>query len=173
MNSIKQFEGGRFSKESYIENDLFGKQALVAYLSSKGHIIKPESFIENYGIDIVTEYKGIKYNFEVEMKGTYFTNEFNFPFETVSFLGRKAKWKDTEYTYCIICGPSKAAIFCNSNVIFNDDYREIINIETSRRHGSDLFYRVPKKLCTFRTPKEFFKSNYKEVWEDLKKINVS
>lgn len=162
------YEARKFVAESYADNDLIGKQLLIAYLVSKGHIIKEETFDEDYGIDIVTEHNGQRYLFEVEMKDKYdFTDEETFPFETVSFLGRKEKWKNRKYFYCIISTKTKAAIFCDSDTIFNEEYKQVIHIETYNRQGLDSFYRVPKDLCQFREPKDFYKKNYKEVWGDL------
>lgn len=163
------YEARKFVRESYEDNDLLGKQLLVAYLHSKGHTIKPETFTEDYGVDILTELNGVDYRFEVEMKDKYnFTSDKNFPFETVSFLGRKEKWKHQEYEYCIIGKETKAAIFCNSKVIFNDEYKRVIEIDTIHRKGDDLFYRVPVELCSFRTPEIFFQKNYKEIWKSVK-----
>jgi hypothetical protein len=163
------YEARKFVRESYEDNDLLGKQLLVAYLYTKGHTIKPETFTEDYGVDILTELNGVDYRFEVEMKDKYnFTSANNFPFETVSFLGRKEKWKNQEYEYCIIGKETKAAIFCNSKVIFNDEYKKVISIDTIHRKGDDLFYRVPVELCSFRTPEIFFQKNHKEIWKSIK-----
>jgi hypothetical protein len=168
------YEARKFVKESYEQNDLLGKKLLVAYLHDKGHTIKPETFDEDFGVDILTELNGKEYKFEVEMKDRYhFTSELDFPFETVSFLGRKEKWKDENFEYCIIGKDTKAAIFCNSNVIYNKDYRQVIGIDTSHRYGNDMFYRVPLELCSFRTPQIFFKKNYEEIWDLVKnKLNL-
>lgn len=164
------YEARKFVAESYEENDLIGKQLLVAYLISKGHKIKKGTFEEDFGVDIVTDYNGKEFLFEVEMKDKYdFTDLDSFPFETVSFLGRKEKWKNRKYYYCIIGTKTNAAIFCHSDVIFNEEYQQVINIDTYNRKGLDLFYRVPKELCEFRQPKDFYKPNYKDVWSELKK----
>ena len=163
------YEARKFVAESYADNDLIGKQLLDAYLVSKGHKIKEGTFKEDFGVDIVTEYGGKEYLFEVEMKDKYdFVDSESFPFETVSFLGRKEKWKDKKYYYCIIGNKTKAAIFCHSDTIFNEEYQQVINIDTYNRQGLDLFYRVPKDLCEFRLPKDFYKANYKDIWSGLK-----
>ena len=64
---------------------------------------------------------------------------------------------------------TKAAIFCNSSVIYNKDYRQVIGIDTVHRYGNDMFYRVPLELCTFRTPDIFFKKDYENIWNEIKK----
>jgi hypothetical protein len=162
------YEARKFVQESYNQNNLLAKQILVAYLVSKNHIIKPDSFKENYGVDIVTEWKGEEYLFEVEMKQGYnFVDKKTFPFKTVSFCGRKEKWKNLNYEYCIINKNNYAAIFCNSSSIFKDEYKENLYINTEHRQGQDMFYRVPVDLCSFRTPEEFFKDNYLEIWDGL------
>jgi hypothetical protein len=158
----------KFVRESYEKNDLIGKQLLIAYLITKGHTIKKETFQEDYGVDIVTEYQNQTYMFEVEMKDKYnFVDKNTFPFDTVSFLGRKEKWKKNGYFYCIISTKTNAAIFCHSDVIFDETYKQTIYIETIDRNGLDSFYRVPKDICEFRTPETFYKKNYKEVWDNL------
>lgn len=167
MDSNK-YTAGKFVKESYDSYDLIGKQLLVAYLVKRGHIIKPETFDEDYGVDILTEFKGKEFKFEVEFKRYSFNDKESFPFDTVSFLGRKEKWKKHKYIYCIISEQTKAAVFCESDIIFNDEYRQVINIDIESRSGFDLFYRVPKELCTFRTPKEFYNPTYKNIWQKLK-----
>ena len=79
----------------------------------------------------------------------------DFQFESVSFLGRKSKWQGTPFWYVIICKENCSAIFCRSNIIFNEEYKQIINIYTSQRKGVDNFYRVPKDLCIFVPSEEF------------------
>ena len=162
------YKARKFVQESYNENNLLAKQILVAYLSNKNHVIKPETFEENYGVDIVTEWNGKQYLFEVEMKHGYdFTSKENFPFKTVSFCGRKDKWKKLNYEYCIINKNNYAAIFCNSENIFKEEYREKLYINTEHRQGEDMFYRVPLDFCIFRSPEQFFKENYIENWNKL------
>lgn len=160
----------KFNKESYEENDLIGKQLLLAYLYHKGHIILPETFQEDYGVDIHTELEGEEYWFEVEMKDGYnFTDGDSFPFDTVSFLGRKSKWKDKNFYYCIISKSTRAAIFSHSSLIYEEKYRTKLNINTNRRKGPDVFYRIPKDLCLFKSPQEFYREDYMDVWNKLTK----
>lgn len=162
------FTAGKFVKESYDQNNLIGKQLLVAYLFKNGYNILPETFSENYGVDIVAEKNGKKIRFEVEMKGKYNFHDMNtFPFDTVSFLARKEKWKNDGFVYCIINKSNYCAISCHSDIIFNADYLEKISVDTSHRRGNDMCYRVPKELCKFRSPKDFYISNYERIWEHL------
>lgn len=144
----------KFSQESYNKNDAIGKELLLAFLRSKGH--KSSENRDIYGIDIITEKDGKIYYWEVEMKSKRpWTCKEDFPFDSVSFLQRKEKWKDTPFWYVIICKETKAAIICSSNIIFNKNYKEKLYIKTQDRKGFDNFYRVPKDLCIFVPSKEF------------------
>jgi hypothetical protein len=159
---------GRFNQKSYEENDLLGKQLLLAYLYKRGHTILPQTFQEDYGVDIHTELEGKEYWFEVEMKDGYtFTDGRTFPYPTVSFLGRKSKWKGKKFYYCIISKTNYAAIISHSTLIYQPEYRTRIEINTTRRSGYDTFYRVPKKYCSFKSPEEFYNKDYAEVWNQL------
>lgn len=144
----------RFNKKSFEENDAIGKELLMAFLRSVGHNISENCDI--YGIDFFSEHNGIKYYWEVEMKSRRpWTTKEDFPFPTVSFLSRKGKWKETPFWYVIICKETKAAIFCKSEIIFKENYKEKLYIKTEDRKGIDNFYRVPKELCIFVPPNKF------------------
>ena len=144
----------KFNQESFNQNDAIGKELLMAFLRSKGH--KPSENSDKYGIDIITEKDGKQYYWEVEMKSKRpWTCKEDFPFASVSFLHRKAKWKDTPFWYVIICKETNAAIICHSSNIFLERYKEKVRIFTENRKGLDNFYRVPKDLCIFVPTKEF------------------
>lgn len=146
----------RFNQKSFDDNDAIGKELLMAFLRSVGHEISENCDI--YGIDFFSEFKGKKYYWEVEMKSRRpWTTREDFPFESVSFLQRKEKWKETPFWYVIICKETNAAIFCKSSIIFNEKYKEKVRIFTQDRKGIDNFYRVPKELCIFVPPNEFKK----------------
>jgi hypothetical protein len=83
------------------------------------------------------------------------TSREDFPFPSVSFLSRKEKWKEHHFWYVIICKETKAAIFCNSDIIFKENYKQKLYIKTNDRTGLDNFYRVPKQLCIFVPLEEF------------------
>ena len=142
------YNARKFVKESYDENDSFGKEIMIEVLKARGYNVleKPEDF----GIDLVAERSGVVEFFEVEVKHNYpWTSREDFPFDTVSFLGRKKKWEEDNFWYCIICAETKAIIIANSKGIYKDEYAEIRNISTSQRNGKDKFYRVPKDKCWF------------------------
>ena len=83
-------KAGVFRKDSYDENDKFAINRIQKYLSKKNFIIE-EKKQENFDIDIVAYRNGLKYRIEAEVKNTFFTDLDSFPFNTVSFLGRKKK----------------------------------------------------------------------------------
>lgn len=144
----------KFNQESFDENDGIGRQLLTAFLESKCHNVSNNC--DKYGIDLVSEKDGIEYKWEVEMKAKRpWTCREDFAFETVSFLNRKAKWKEDTFWYVIICTETQAALMCRSDIIFDEKYKEKIYINTAQRKGTDEFYRVPKELCIFVPKQEF------------------
>jgi hypothetical protein len=144
----------KFNQESFDENDGIGRQLLTAFLRKKCHNVSNNG--DKYGIDLVSEKDGLDYKWEVEMKSKRpWTCREDFPFKTVSFLKRKAKWKEDTFWYVIICKETNAALFCRSDIIFNEKYKEKLYINTGQRKGTDEFYRVPKELCIFVENKEF------------------
>jgi len=144
----------KFNQESFDENDGIGRQLLTAFLESKCHNVSNNC--DKYGIDLVSEKDGIEYKWEVEMKAKRpWTCREDFAFETVSFLNRKAKWKEDTFGYVIICTETQAALMCRSDIIFDEKYKEKIYINTAQRKGTDKFYRVPKELCIFVPKQEF------------------
>jgi hypothetical protein len=160
---------GKFVRESYERNDLLGRQLLIAFLHKQGHEILPISFEETKGIDIYTRIDGREYHYEAEMKHNYAWTDMNsFRFDTVSFLERKMKWASKNFWYVIICGETKAAIFAQSNKIYQPQYKQSIYVNTSERQGRDGTYRPPKEICKFLTPQEFFDEDYVKVYDKLK-----
>jgi len=144
----------KFNQQSFDENDGIGRQLLTAFLEKKCHNVSNNS--DKYGIDLVSEKDGVEYKWEVEMKSRRpWTCMDDFAFKTVSFLNRKAKWKDNQFWYVIICAETRAALLCRSDVIFDEKYKEKLYINTAQRKGTDEFYRVPKELCIFVPANEF------------------
>jgi hypothetical protein len=142
----------KFNQESFNENDEEAKRLLIAFLKSKGHNISNNC--DKYGIDLFSERDGIEYNWEVEMKVKRpWTSKDTFQFDSVSFLDRKKKWDN--FWYVVICKETKAAIICHSSVIFHNDYKQKVYINTAQRKGTDYFFRVPKEKCIFVPPEEF------------------
>ena len=139
----------KFNQDSYDKNDYFAREKFSEFIIRKGHlIIKNE---EDYNHDLQTVKNNKKYLFELEVKSKYvFTDRDSFPFQTVSFLGRKKRLHDfMPFYYVIICRETEWALVCHSENIFIDDYVENIEINTLHRIGNDELYRVPKNKCLF------------------------
>lgn len=136
-----------FLQESYDKNNDWAISKVIYYLEKNGYHVIPK--VEDYSIDIEAVKNGKKEYFECEVKTGYqFTSKEDFRFSTVSFLGRKRKWADIGFWYIIICRETQAFVKCHSDVIFQDKYRQTIELKNSwSRGGHDTFYRVPKDLC--------------------------
>lgn len=143
----------KFVQTLFDKSDNQGKELLKAFLRKKDHHIQENE--DKYGIDLFSEKDGKVYRWEVEMKSLRpWTNMEDFNFDTVSFLQRKEKWKDEQFWYVIICTETKAILMCDSNIIFQEKYKQILRINTQYRKRTDVFYRVPKELCIFVPPEE-------------------
>ena len=137
----------KFVPESYKENNDWAVERVQNYLRNIGYQI----FIKNkedYKIDIKAKRNSRIVYFEVEVKTGYpFTGMEDFPFPTVSFLARKKKWADIGFYYVIISKETTAITMSHSDIIYRDEYKEKFHVDTPRRYGSDVFYRVPKHKC--------------------------
>jgi hypothetical protein len=144
------YGAGKFSQESYDKNDELAKEIFIKYITTiKEHkIINSE---ENYDHDVITEKDGKTFYFELEMKRNYpWTSRDDFKFDSVSFLGRKLRLHNKhKFKYIIICAETLCAVGCDSNIIYNDNYKQNININKYDRKGFDTLYRVPSDLCKF------------------------
>ena len=143
------YQARKFSKESYDQYDSMIKNIVVDYIECKGGVI--DKIEEDYSFDIEAYYNNKKYYFEVEAKSKYrFTDADSFPFNTVSFTGRKLRLhKIRPFWYLIVNHLDLVAIVCYSSEIYKDEYRESLNISSAHRNGLDEFYRVPKENCKF------------------------
>mgnify|MGYP003659020433 FL=1 len=144
-----KFEARKFSQGSYDHSDKYAKDLFIKFIKRKGHkIINSE---ENYDHDVITNKDNITYYFELETKSNYpFTIKETFPFNSVSFLGRKKRLHiKNKFHYIIICRETEWAITCNSENIYKDKYIENLKINTDNRNGQDQMFRVPKEKCIF------------------------
>lgn len=143
------FEARKFSQSSYDLYDQSTKDIWISFIKKHGFSITKDE--EDYMVDIEAEKDGLVYYFEIESKHGYrFYDEQSFPFDTVSFAGRKKRLCDYfPFWYIIINPETMTAISCHSNVIFNEEYTESLNINSRDRSGMDEFYRVPKQKCKF------------------------
>ena len=150
---MSKYAARKFVQESYDTNDAYGKAIVIAWLKTQdwvADIIEEEDF----GVDIeVVDHQGRSTFIEAEVKGNYpWTNKESFPFDTVSFLGRKKKWEGKGFYYALVCAETQAMCIAHSSQIFKEEFREVRRINTGHRQGLDAFYRVPKDLCRWITP---------------------
>lgn len=135
-----------FSPTSYKENDAYGKEKFINFITKRGHTVVRDT--ENYGIDLVTEKDGVKHYFELEVSSLQFTSREDFPYENVSYLGRKKKYtKEAVFNYVIISRTGTATT-CNSSEIFKDDQKKVTYCGKGR-DGFDELYYVNKNNVKF------------------------
>ena len=141
----------KFNQHSYDICDAPAKEIISSFLKKRGFDII--STKEDYGVDITCSKDGKIFLVEVETKNsTEFTGEYDFPFDTVSFSGRKIRLhKQEPFWYVLVNLNTRASIFCHSKQIYKKQYLEEIYILTDKRKGMDAFYRVPKEFCYFIT----------------------
>ena len=151
MDIIKELSARRFSQSSYDENDSWAKEHFLKYITEeRGHTVLNSE--ENMSHDVVTEKDGETFYFELEVKGKRykFTGEHDFPFPTVSFLGRKKRLHEIQpFHYIIVSKTTGYAVHALSEDIYKDEYREEKYINVDDREGDDVLYRVPKRHCVF------------------------
>tara|TARA_R110002020_G_scaffold306030_1_gene521997 strand:- start:56 stop:520 length:465 start_codon:yes stop_codon:yes gene_type:complete len=149
MGLSNKYGARKFNQGSYNHSDKYAKDLFIKYILNKGHKIYDSE--ENYNHDIITIKNNNKYYFELETKSNYpFTTYDTFPFNSVSFLGRKERLhKIQEFHYIIICRETEWAVCCNSKKIFKKQYLENLDINTLNRKGKDQMFRVPKYKCNF------------------------
>jgi hypothetical protein len=137
-----------FNQASYDENDAKAKAIFSTYIKSKGHIISSNE--ENYGIDIITSKNKKEFKFELEISSINFTNENDFPYDNIHFLGRKKKMMDRQgnYFYIIISTNLEYAVMAQAKYIFKQE-NYITKYAGNGRDGVDEFYQLPKNQVKF------------------------
>ena len=151
---MSKFGARKFNQDSYDTNDAYGKAIVTDWLKGQ-EWVKEIIDEEDFGIDLeVVDHKGRSHFFEAEVKGNYpWSSRESFPFKTVSFLGRKKKWEGRGFYYVLVCAETQALCIAHSSEIFKEDFREVRRINSGHRNGLDAFYRVPKDLCRWISPK--------------------
>ena len=133
-----------FDWEQYNKWDAWGKDIIIDWLSSKGHTMVHNP--DKYGIDLYSDYKGKLHLWEVEVSTTHvWTCEDDYKPKAVSFLGRKKKWAEWPFYYCIICSATESIVVCSSSVIYKPEYKQERYVIS--RDCVETFYHVPKELC--------------------------
>lgn len=154
---MSKYPGRKFSKKDYDKNNDWGMAVLKDVLVARGYEIVGKDQ-EDYDIDIVAVRNGQAEFFEVEVKHNYpWTDRSDFKFDTVSFLGRKRKWNDLNFWYCVICAETESIIFAQSSAIFKEENRTIKTVSSENRSGIDEFYMLPKEKCFFVSKQQLLK----------------
>lgn len=149
MEKTKYKQSRRFDKESYDKYDDLPKKLVSDFLIGRGHTII--SSVEDYNHDLITERNGKRFYFELEVKVGYpFTSAADYKFDTVSFLGRKIRLHNlNSFYYLIMSYETRCIAYCDSTIIFNEEYSQEVSVNGNNRSGIDKLYRVPKNLCGF------------------------
>ena len=141
-----------FCEKQYSEHDVLGKRKFQSFCEKQGFEYNIPN--ENKGIDATMIINGIEYKCEIEVKKSRWKSKKDFPFHTVSFLGRKKRLHDKgPFYYFIFSYYENAALCCNSINIYKDEY--ITNKFADRKNGNadiDEYYHVPKSRVYFFTP---------------------
>jgi len=139
-----------FSQKLYDEFDEPCKDLFTKWLLGRGYTVTRHE--ENYLADIEAVNADGEFKFfEVEHKDILFTSAEDFPYPTVSFLGRKKKYGDFWYVImshlCVTPHTVSPIVMCHSSIIYRPEFLETLRMNTEHRHGDEGFYRVPKHLC--------------------------
>ena len=85
-----KYTARKFQQNQYDKCDSISRKVFVEFIENRGHTIVSKE--EDYNHDIVTEKDGVHHYFELETKRGYpFRGRKSFPFQSVSFLGRKKR----------------------------------------------------------------------------------
>jgi hypothetical protein len=144
-------KAGKFRQDDYNKYNDISIKKVSEFLIKKGFSVPYKD--EDYDIDIIAYKNNIKYRIEVEVRTKLnWTSEKDYPYSTVSFLGRKEKYsKSNVFWYFLVSNDINNFLFCRSDYIFNKKYQVSIQVNTSKRYGADIAYHIPKKLCNFRS----------------------
>lgn len=142
---------GEFRQDDYNKYNDVSIKKVCDYLIKKDFSVPDKD--EDYDIDIIAYKNNIEYRIEVEVRTKLnWTSEKDYPFDTVSFLGRKEKYsKPNMFWYFLVSNDINNFLFCRSDYIFNKQYQVKKQVDTNKRYGIDIAYHVPKQLCKFRT----------------------
>lgn len=143
------YQPRKFVQEDYDKFDSSAKSIMIDHLLLKGYEIVRSD--EDYHHDIVASKDGSKFYFELEVKvGRPFTSVDDFPFDTVSFTGRKIRLHRIKpFFYVIFSLETNSYLYCHSSVIYDEKYAVNVNIDSKNRKGLDIMYRIPKHFCKF------------------------
>ena len=149
-------KAGDFRKDDYKHYNEYAINLIAKYLSKRGFTVLNKE--EDYGVDILAYKNGEEYRIEAEVKRSYYRHfDFNdnYPYKTVSFLGRKKRLANKgKFWYFVVCEHTEYCVICDSDTIYNEEYKLMVDVDNDKRFGTDEFYRVPRELCAFRNLNE-------------------
>lgn len=151
---MQRTKAGVFRPEDYKEFNSYAIDKITQFLNRRGFYVPAKK--EDYTIDIHAWKNNKLYRIEAEVRSDLnFTTRETFPFNTVSFLARKKKYNlVSSFWYFLVCKQTEYCVFCNSDTIFKEQYKQVLNVNNIKRFGRDEFYRVPRGLCQFRNLNE-------------------
>lgn len=144
-------KAGKFRQDDYDKFNDISIKKVCNYLIKKGFSVPDKE--EDYNIDIIAYKNNVQYRIEVEVRTKLnWNSEKDFPYSTVSFLGRKEKYsKSNIFWYFLVSNDINNFLFCRSDYIFQEQFKVCIQVNTDKRYGIDIAYHVPKQLCNFRS----------------------
>lgn len=144
-------KAGKFRQDDYDKFNDTSIKKVCDYLIEKGFSVPDKE--EDYDIDIIAYKNNVQYRIEVEVRTKLnWNSEKDFPYSTVSFLGRKEKYsKSNIFWYFLVSNDINNFLFCRSDYIFQEQFKVCIQVDTDKRYGIDIAYHVPKQLCNFRS----------------------
>jgi len=144
-------KAGKFRQDDYDKFNDISIKKVCDYLIEKGFSVPDKE--EDYDIDIIAYKNNEQYRIEVEVRTKLnWNSEKDFPYSTVSFLGRKEKYsKSNIFWYFLVSNDINNFLFCRSDYIFQEQFKVCIQVDTDKRYGIDIAYHVPKQLCNFRS----------------------
>ncbi len=144
-------KAGKFRQDDYDKFNDISIKKVCDYLIEKGFSVPDKE--EDYDIDIIAYKNNVQYRIEVEVRTKLnWNSEKDFPYSTVSFLGRKEKYsKSNIFWYFLVSNDINNFLFCRSDYIFQEQFKVCIQVDTDKRYGIDIAYHVPKQLCNFRS----------------------
>ena len=139
-----------FSKTLYSNYDSQAKTALIEYLNSLGHQLLDS--VESYDADIITEYNGVQYYSEAEVK-TAWRGDWPSNWREIRIPERKKKLleKHTNLKFYIFSSDLDQCWCIDSSLLTDNILRKAFG---KNIHPGELFYHVPyqeAELIDFRS----------------------
>jgi len=139
-----------FDNPDYLRYDIY-KHLFIFFLESRGYTVAINR--NKYGVDLFACHDNKPMlKVDVEVKDWDWTNQGNFPFPTVHFTDRKAKFgTGADFIYVIISTNKKAFLYQTGEMIYRDENR--ITKKVTLPSGSfkfEDFFQLPKNKVIFK-----------------------